>query len=533
MPGKTSRSYLRIDPYHTKPLDGFQSTLRLPPAVAFALALLSSLLFILAFPSFDRAGAAWVSLFPLIVSAWLSNRARAFWLGFSAGLVAYSGILYWLIPTFLAAHQSIILALFCIFGLSAYLALYWGTWTWIISWLPKKPLLLVITGSAAWVALEFIRTYLFSGFPWALLGDSQVHHLFTIQIASITGVYGVSFLVVLVNLTLAALLFQQTPSYSSPSKAWSIIPSSLVAGCILYGWYQFHPSEAPPPAPPSIRVALLQGSIDQYKKWDRAYVQEIQQTYEALSRQAAAEHADLIVWPETSVPGYLLQDPPLHEWLNSVIQSSTTQALNLIGAPAMHGPYAYNSAFLINTQGQVLGEYAKQHLVPFGETVPFGRFLGRWIRVLNDLGGFAAGTQDPILQASSYKIGINICYEAIFPSLVRRSVLEGADLIANITNDGWYMQTAAPYQHLTPNIMRAVENRRWLIRADNTGVSAFIDPYGRIVAQTPIFKPTSLIGQVEPRADITAYTRFGDIFAWICLALTALVFLAILPLKLD
>src|SRR5262249_51450093 len=152
--------------------------------------------------------------------------------------------------------------------------------------------------------------------------------------------------------------------------------------------------------------------------------------------------------------------------------------------------------------------------------VPWSSVLGRFIKVLNDLGGFAAGEGPSVIKVAGYPAGINICYEAIFPNLVRQSVRQGAVFIANLTNDGWYMKTAAPYQHWAPNIFRAVENDRWLLRADNTGISGVIDPYGRIQARSVLFEPCMITGTLHPRHALTLYTRFGDWFAWVCCLVT-------------
>ena len=290
----------------------------------------------------------------------------------------------------------------------------------------------------------------------------------------------------------------------------------------LYGHHQLE-TYAREPLGPRIKVALLQGSIDQYKKWDRTYVEEIQKTYEKLATKAAQSKPDMIIWPETSVPGYVLQDPPLRQWLLRLVRNSHTS--HLVGAPTLNNEMAYNSAFSIDPECSIVGEYAKKHLVPFGEIVPWSNFLGRFIKVLNDLGGFTAGNRSPVLRVGGIPVGVNICYEAIFPDLVRQSVKQGAQVIVNLTNDGWYMKTAAPYQHWAPNIYRAVENNRWLIRADNTGISGIVDPRGHVHALSPIFQPGVIQGSIAARQRLSLYTRFGDLFAWLCAFLCAFIFL--------
>jgi apolipoprotein N-acyltransferase len=477
------------------------------PRRLIALPLLSSALYVLSFPNFNLSFFAWIALVPLILSLRFSvlSPRQAFLHGWFSGTLAYSGILYWIIPTFQAAHLSMVLAGFCLLLLAGYLGLYWGAWSWFIQ-RHSSPW----AGAAAWVALEYLRTYLFSGFPWALLADSQVKILPLIQIASITGVYGLSFLVVLVNLAIAQ---------------WRLRPALLSLGLVaLTCFYGNHCLNAytQEPKTPDIHIALLQGNIDQYEKWDQVYVDDIEKTFEQLITESVKTKPDMIVWPETSVPGYLLQDPPLREWLLKTIKQSHTN--HLVGVPVIHDENAYNSSFSINRDGVIEGEYAKQHLVPFGETVPWSTVLGRFIKVLNDLGGFTAGKGSPVLSLAGYPVGVNICYEAIFPNLVRQSVEQGAVLIANLTNDGWYMRTAAPYQHFSPNIYRAVENDRWLVRADNTGISAIIDPVGQVVAASSIYETTVITGTVHPRSELTLYTRSGDFFAWICVIFCLMIF---------
>jgi apolipoprotein N-acyltransferase len=472
---------------------------------------LSAFLFILTFPNFNCAETAWIALVPLIIAIRQKTPRQAFFYGWISGTVAYAGILYWLLPTFRAAQLSLGLGLGALLALSAYMGLFWGVWTWWMSYLRRVDVnFTLILGAAAWVILEYVRTFLFSGFPWALFADSQVYRLPVIQIASITGVYGVSFLLVWGNLAVAE-------AFNGSRRALASFGIALL--CTLsFGWVTLkYPKRT---GLPELKIALLQGNIDQYKKWSEVYVAEIKQTYETLVQRSKSSGAQLIVWPETSVPGYLTQDPPLRLWLTSVILKSGTA--HIVGAPYMQGDNAYNAAFSLSSLGLIQGVYGKHHLVPFGETVPFQTILGRWISVLNALGGFTAGRESPVLTAAGVPIGVNICYEAIFPNLVRQSVKHGAQIIVNLTNDGWYMKTAAPYQHLAPNVFRAVENRRWLARADNTGISALIDPFGHIVLQTPIYQARVLIGTAELRSDLTFYSRYGDFFAWLCLLGTAL-----------
>jgi len=496
----------------------------------------------------------WFAFVPLIRTCLESSPRQSLYKGWIAGTAVYIALLYWIVPTFHAAGQSLWLSIPALVALSIYLGLFWGIWTWGLTTYGSRPttagmtnkknpssheeksssqkekssfheekssshkeklsspagvgggsISLCLFGAASWVALEWVRTWFLSGFPWALLADSQVHVLPLIQMSSITGSYGVSFLIILANLAMAFMI----------DRHWKplLLSGVLTGSAVIYGMLMLKTPFPQNPETP-IRVALLQGNVDQYKKWNDVYVSEIKTTYETLAKRAEEAKAELIVWPETSVPGYLIQDLSLRAWLTKVIWR--TDATHIVGSPAAEDDKIFNSAYVIHRTGWITGEYAKKHLVPFGEVIPFQAILGRWIPVLNALGGFTAGRKSPVLTARGIPVGMNICYEAIFPNLVRKSVKTGAQLIVNVTNDGWYMKTAAPYQHLAPNIYRAVENRRWLLRANNTGVSAIIDPYGRLVAQTPIYQTKILTGEVVPVSEQTFYTRFGNVFCWLC-----------------
>jgi len=434
------------------------------------------------------------------------------------GTTVYVAVLYWIVPTFLAAEQSLFLAIPALVALSAYMGLYWGGWSWLLNrFAQQKPhaLLLALFGAAAWVTLEWVRSWLFTGFPWAMLSDTQVYFPMIIQIASLTGAYGVSFLIVLGNFSIVLLFMKQDAL--TPRLLWSTL-----VGCALWGQLQLIGTSGLPSAS-MLTVSVLQGNVDQYKKWNDTFVEDIKTSYANLVRLAAETRAQVIVWPETSVPGFLLEDPTLRSWLTRTI--ANTQATHIVGTPTASGENIFNSAIAVLPTGQVTEQYDKQHLVPFGEAVPFQSYLGRWIPVLNALGGFTPGTASPILHAAGVPLGVSICYEAIFPNLVRQSVAQGAAVLVNITNDGWYLKTTAPYQHLAPNIFRAVENRRWMVRANNTGVSAFIDPYGRLQAQTSIYVTEAMTRSVTPRTDVTFYSRYGDVFVGFCvLTIVALGF---------
>jgi apolipoprotein N-acyltransferase len=273
-------------------------------------------------------------------------------------------------------------------------------------------------------------------------------------------------------------------------------------------------------------ISILQGNIDQYQKWDDAYVADIEHRYESLAMGAAKSKPDLIVWPESAAPGWIPNEPKIAQWLAGVIKK--THVPNIVGAVTRIEGKDFNAALLFDANGHIQNVYAKQHLVPFGEYIPFGRILARWIPYLGQLGTFNAGSGAVIFTVGALRAAPNICYEAIFAPLVMRDVSAGANAIINITNDGWFLDTPAPEQHYVANIFRAVENGVPVIRAANTGISAVIDSYGREVLRSPllatgVYTTTISLG-LPPR---TLYARVGHYFPQLCWIVVALGFLII------
>jgi predicted amidohydrolase len=297
---------------------------------------------------------------------------------------------------------------------------------------------------------------------------------------------------------------------------------------VTYGWLL--------PLPPStelpLAVAIVQGNIDQGVKWDPAWQSKALQLYRYLTLEAARERPRLIVWPETAVPFFLREDPRRAE-LETLARAAG--AYLLVGAPDRLSEQSRNSAFLVGPDGRMLGQYDKRHLVPFGEYVPLRRLLF-FVNVLagGGIGEFAPGKEATVFSTPAGRFGVVICYEAIFPGEVREFFLGGADFLVNITNDAWFGRSAAPAQHLAMAAFRAVENRAYLVRAANTGISAIVAPDGRIVRSSGLFTPAVLSAPITPRAGVSFYTRYGDLFAWgtVVVALAA-VLTAVGPITLP
>ncbi len=499
------------------------------------LAFLSGILLVLIFPNFNLSFLAWIALVPLFLALGGRNLKESFNLGFLTGLTSFMGILYWIAPTIMSSGESKLLAFISLLLLSSYLAVYYGIFCLICRYMSLRVTQYtfgLFFAPALWVSVELLRAYLFSGFPWALLGYSQWNFTPMIQISEFTGVYGVSFLVVMVNgsLTQAGLSlgFARGEKVLSKTKLLrNVLPLALsvlvVVSCLAYGLIivskeSLGRSQNFPGEKSMTKVALLQGNIDQYMKWDKKYERLIKDTYGELVDMASKENPQLIIWPETALPGYLKRERQLQEWVEKVV--GQTNAYHIIGSPEYRGGAYYNAAFLISPKGEILAEYDKIHLVPFGEIVPFRPILSLFVGVLNELGDFSPSRERKLLKTPFGNFAVLICWEGIFPHLVRKFVKDGADYLANITNDAWFLKTAAPFQHFIVSVFRAVENRVCVVRVANTGVSGFIDQYGRIINRTEIFKKDYLTSSVSRKIHQTFYTRYGDIFAYLCVALS-------------
>lgn len=472
------------------------------------LSVVSGVLIVLCFPKFNLFFLAWISLLPLLFSINQEKPSSVFLYGLLTGIISFCGIIYWIVPLFKTAGESPVIGIICLFLLSAACAVFFGIFCATANYFKFSPVIL----SCLWAVLEYVRTVIFSGFPWALLGYSQWSFLPLIQIVRFTGIYGISFIIVLVNLTVFKLLTIQD-NKNAPARLKIAVPALIVLS--VYLLYGFLSVDSKHPEGTTVKIAILQGNIDQYKKWSEAYRSEIMDAYASLIHRAAKDSKpDLIVWPEAAMPGYVLNNRMLYKWTKALIDES--KCYHLIGADEYREKKLFNSILFFSPEGILLDSYSKIHLVPFGEAIPFKDILARYIRVLNELGDFSPGRRYTVFKASSVPIGANVCFESIFPDISRKLTKNGAQILFNLTNDGWYLKTAAPYQHFIFNIFRAVENNRMVVRSANTGISGLIDEHGRIVAKSGIFERLFLNVSVRPIDRVTFYTRFGDVFTSIC-----------------
>ena len=484
------------------------------------LSFVSGILLILSFPLFDLEFLAWFALVPLFYSIEGKGLYHRFILGFLTGLVAFLGILYWII---VAVHTygnvPLILSGPILLLLVAYLSLFVGAFTMLTRFVQvRSRLRTILFTPALWVALEYLRSFLLTGFPWASLGYSQYLNLPLIQIADITGVYGPSFVLVLVN----AALFRIVRSWKKRTFPFreAVLAVVVLLVVFIYGYLKMGAIDRQMAQNPSLKVGLVQGNIDQSIKWDESFQKETLRIYEKLPYKVAQEKPDLIVWPETAAP-FFFQEAKEYQPLILDIPKKTNAFL-LFGAPSykIHkGKVShYNSAYLVSPSGEVAGRYDKIHLVPFGEYVPLQDLLFFIGSLGEGIGDFKSGEEVRNFSLPQGRFGVLICFEIIFPDLSRKFVKKGADFLVTITNDAWFGKTSAPYQHFSIVTFRAVENRVFVARAANTGITGFIDPTGKIRKKGPIFAEEAMNGTIRLSSRKTFYTLYGDIFAWICSA---------------
>ncbi len=411
--------------------------------------------------------------------------------------------------------------------LSLYLGLYTGLFGYLSKIISEKTTIpLHISTPFVWVTLEFSRAHLLSGFPWASLGYTQYKFLHVIQIADFTGVYGVSFLIVAMNAVLfRILLIRREDNLLNHRAIISLSTVTLILSLsLLYGYYRL--SGDYDSRGRGLKVAVIQGNIDQHMKWDSDFRLRTVDIYERLTMEASGQHPDLVIWPETAAP-FFFQDN--HEYRDRILDiASAGHTWLLFGSPAYEisdsgERHLLNSAYLISPNRELLSRYDKIHLVPFGEYVPLSKILFFIEKMTEGIGDFTPGRDYTVMKLPHGRFGVVICYEVIFPELVRQFILNGAEFMTTITNDAWFGKTSAPYQHFSMAVFRSVENRVWFTRSANTGISGFISPAGRILQASPIFEERWLTQTIFPSVARTFYTEHGDMFAYGAIFLTCLM----------
>jgi apolipoprotein N-acyltransferase len=494
----------------------------------YLLAALSGALLALSFPKYGHPAFAWIALVPLLVA--LSRQPfrrdatgrwglRSFLLGLTSGMIYFVGTLYWtgtVVQQFGGLAPPV--AMLAMLLLALYLALYPALASLItayaVSRVGKRALFLM---PAAWVAAEYLRGLMFGGFPWVPLGNSQVTTLPVAQLASVFGVYGLSALVASVSAALAYATLAQ----GRDRVAAIAITVVVLAGIGFWGARRIADGSLVRDGAP-LRVGLIQGNIAQTDKWKAGEARRIFTTYVAMTRDAVRRGAQLVIWPESSTPFMFEEDETGETMLRGLARELHVPIL--FGSDQVDRSAQdlrlFNSAFMITPEGETAAVYRKMHLVPFGEFIPLKELLYFVSPLVERFAEFAPGASMVILPAGEYRINTAICYEVVYPSLIRDAVVQGSQLLTTITNDAWYGYSSAPYQHFALASMRAIEEGRYLARAANTGISGVVDPYGRVVRQSAIFEEVGLVEGVRVLTGRTIYSRIGDVVAYAAIALT-------------
>ncbi len=481
--------------------------LRAVPGLAPGIGLLSGALFALSIPPYDWYALAWFCLVPCFL---LLGQAQKPWLmGLGGGLLAGLSRIYWQYETLqLYGNLAPAASLLTTAALVVYLALYWVAFFWLCArWRLGSPFF-AWNAACLWVLLEWAQSWIITGFPWELMGYSQYLNLGLAQTASVAGVYGLSFLLVLLNAGLAQLAV-----FRALGLRLAAGPLLCVALCWGWGVHRLGAIEAEPIAD-QLRIGLVQGSIPQGQKWKGDQLAETTRRYVDLAGALAGTQLDLVVFPETCFPYYFL-DPRFAQYREPVTAlAAKLGAPLLVGSLDFDGQHIYNRAFLLDVQGQVVGHADKVHLVPFGEYLPMPWLFGYLEGLTAESGIFAPGLGRQVLPLANTHLGVFVCYESIFPEITRQLTSLGAGLLVNTTNDAWFGHSAAPYQHFSMCVLRAIETGRPVVRIANTGISGLIAPSGRILAETPLFEPLAQVLEVSPRRELTPYTRWGDLLLW-------------------
>jgi len=511
--------------------------INLPMSIFFTL--LSAVLISLSFPNFINYEGfgilAWFCLVPLFFALERKNKKQSFFIGYLFGLVFLFSSIYWLSCVTILGFVVLV----CV--LSIFFAFFGFLYSKLLEKENAFSFLNIVFIPSLWVILEFIRNYFLTGFPWNILSYTQYKFIYVIQMADTIGCFGISFLIVMVNYAFFSLL-KNNPH----KKQYLALAVWFFAIACVYGYLKLDRSSLFV-KDTEINIAVIQGNVKQDVKWDPHYSEEIFEKYKKLSVASINENPDLIIWPETAIP-YLLNEQIVTDEITNIVGESKKYLL--AGVVREDNNKYYNSAVLFSDKAEITGIYDKVHLVPFGEYIPFESTI-QWFRNKIDkpIGDFSFGKKPILLtlpisknleigepsyvkrQTRFYKFGVLICYEDIFPQISRKLKQNGADFLVNITNDAWFGKTAALYQHMQASVFRAVENRVYVIRAANTGVSCIISNNGYIEKifkdKEHVFGEGYIVHKISPK-DFrkTLYTRFGDVFVYLCFLLVAFAIFA-------
>ncbi|UCD81079.1 MAG: apolipoprotein N-acyltransferase [Desulfobacterales bacterium] len=514
-------------------------------------AVLSGIFVILAFPKYDLWWLAWVALVPLFLALYGGNVKYSILTAWVFGIITFAGLFSWILEVrgYTWLHQTIIVS---------YLSVFFALLGLIIGFVSRRLGLAaaMVATPFIWVSIEYLRAnFFFLAFPYAWLAHTQHQNIVLIQFASLIGAYGVSFLVVMTNAGIAAVIlaFSQRFAGSRPTafhsslKRVAVVMTSVtllsVGLALLYGKYALSHGDAGE----KIKVSVIQGNIPQEEKWDPNFANSIMEKYTRFTLQASKEMPALIAWPEASTPGFIFNSKRsrlLNRIAKLAAQANTHLLVGSSEYPKFYkvtskGIRTGNTAVLFSPQGEIVGRYSKIRLVPFGEYIPLeGKVPWPEFIVPDQRTNYEIPGKDyKIFDLNGIKFSVSVCWESHFPNLIRKFARRGARFMLNIANEGRYGETAAPYQLLAMTIFRSVENRLPIARATNTGISCFIDQFGRVTGWVEnqgkkIFVEGISTQEIGLPQVQSFYTRYGYVFIYICLVISGLlIILAVLGVR--
>ncbi|GMO66902.1 MAG: apolipoprotein N-acyltransferase [Endomicrobiia bacterium] len=486
-----------------------------------------------AFPKLNLFFLVWISFIPMIFVLMKTGLKLSFFYGFLSGFVFNMLGLYWLVPMLHFSTGSYVKSIIASCALWTYLALYWGIWGLCLNFLISKTILknifysnisLAFFASCVWILLEYLRTYLLTGFPWMLIGYSQFEFTEIIQIAEFTGVYGVSFLVVFCNLCLYFWISMEKENLKC-NNLYLFMVLLLIIGFSIFGLIRANKFRTL--GNQEFTVAIVQPNVNQYEKWDPDYISSVLFNLKKYALEISKIKADLVVWPETIFVGSINEDECLY--------NSAKQITNIAGGFNIVGSFYTNeknkrfNVVLAFENGNCRAIHKKNHLVAFGEFIPFKTLFSSFFGVLSQMSDLTKGEDTEVFSNNKISIGSTICSENFLPDISRKFALLGAKVFTNHTNDAWFFDTAAPYQHFIMNVFRAIENRKHVIVSANSGISGIIEASGVIIEKTLSSKEVLLIGKFFQNDFKTFYTKYGDLFVNLC----AILLLGLVLLRLG
>jgi apolipoprotein N-acyltransferase len=477
---------------------------------------LTGFLLAASFPKIGQGYLAWIAFVPLIVFFWRANNpAKAFGGGFLSGVVHLFFLQIW-IPDVLMHYGGLsgVLA-WAAYGLTLILlSLFLGAACLLTNYLVRRGgEFFLFSFPFILVSLEYVQNYFpFGGYPWILTGYSQSNYLRIIQIADLTSVFGVSFLILFSNVAIVWMGMHWKRRFKGTGPL--IAGASLLILCLMYGTIELRHWDA---MQPKFRVAMLQGNIS-YDESAGVMAEKIRRGYVRMAESLKSSHVDLLLIPESPSPISFQYDSDYRQTCELLAKRFSMGLVfnNNREEKIGNREQYYNSAYFLNHDGNVVDVYDKMHLVPFGEYIPMKNLFQSIQTISKDVSEYSRGDKYRIVKIGDHAANAVICFEIVFPGHVRRFIRQGSQLILNLTNDGWYGDSSAPYQHLAIARWRAIENRRFLLRAANSGVSAIIEPTGRIQTSTGILYEAVCKGRFEFIKQMTFYTCYGDVFVFVC-----------------